>query len=237
MSSAIIIIILSTSEIEFKLHFGCDRPTYIDQGIRFEVNVEDWNSIRFYTPALTVPTNSLVQLDATDSSVIAQARRYNSSLPLLFVNSTEPITVREYLCGRYVSLLREGTRLRLRWMQRYRTNIAVDVATWFLDDINIRLWNGECFTSIFSDNFDNATDTSVRRGNEMRMRMASFSKPICEEDDGFVLYFHRRPNNSMATVSRRSLTIGLQNITLGSCENPDDTAGECGAVICGCSDV
>ena len=93
-------------------------------------------------------------LQNSSNSVRANASGYISDIPLAHVNTTDTITVREYVCGRFISLLRNGQQVRLRWMQRYRTN-AEDgsAATWFLDDIKIRVWNGDCFIPLVVKDF------------------------------------------------------------------------------------
>lgn len=112
-------------------------PTHIDQGVRFEVDAEDWEPFLFITPSTEVPSNSLVRPLSNDR-VEADAMRYTSSLPLLVIDPTEPVVVRRFLCRQFVSRLKDNRPLRLRWMQRYRTNPVAGIATWSLDDISIR---------------------------------------------------------------------------------------------------
>lgn len=207
-------------EIEFRLRFGCDVPTFLDQGVRFEVDDEDWSPIRFYTPSLVAPLgpDPLVQLLKNGSSVSAGTIAYTSSLPLLLLNDSETVTVREYLCEDYVSLLkRQG--LRLRWMQRYRSDRNVDVATWYLDDINVRLWNGDCFLSVLSEDFSGGVS------NDFRVQRGIVVEDPCG-DEGEVLYFNGLRTTSNSVINRRSLVISMFN-TSGSCGEVSDPGGEC----------
>jgi len=209
------------SEIEFKLRFGCDVPTHIDQGVRLEVRIDggNWEPIRFYTPSLVTPVDSLVTR-LQNGSALAQADTFNSALPLLLLNRTsETVTIREYLCGRYVSMIRANEEIRLRWMQRYKTNPMADVATWYLDDIRIRVWNRQCFTQVLSENFTAHPGTmSGVNGIEYRLRDESISENRCNGgvSEGSALYFNRLSGQD---VFRRSLIIIIQPAyELGECE-------------------
>ena len=73
----------TSSEIEFKLNFQCDRPPeYIDEGVGLEVRLQSanynggktWFPIRYYTPRLEVPSEykSLVELDSAMTMVSAE---------------------------------------------------------------------------------------------------------------------------------------------------------------------
>ena len=182
-------------EIEFMLYFGrrnctmsnggyeCnDYQILIDQGVRFEVrsrmlnSSNDWFPIRYYTPSLVVPSTypSLVVLDSSNITVTAQAANYNSSLPLLHVNSTQMLLIWEYICGPLVQNFAELIQLRytqvqLRLMQRFgRGANRENEATWFLDDINIRFWNGEYFFPAMHQNFSRILDNDIRLGNVTR---------------------------------------------------------------------
>ena len=138
--------------IEFTLGFGCDLPSKLDQGIRFEILEpdQDWEPIRFYTPTLDESDPSYVYL-MPGQTVFAEAFRLNSTFPYHYVNATlgQELRVREYLCGD--EFLGDG--MRLRWMQRYAGPSAMDTATWWLDDIRILRWDGVRLTTIMENNF------------------------------------------------------------------------------------
>ena len=156
-------------EIEFKLNSDCEqRPEYIDQGVRLEIRLQSanlnsrstWFPIRYYTPSLVVPSEyeSLVEFDSSMTSVRAQGDLYNTSFPLMVVSSgiAQFLTIREYLCGQIVQNLTEDMELEWRWVQRYgKAADMVTEATWFLDDINIRIWNGTSFLQVLSEDFNN----------------------------------------------------------------------------------
>ena len=154
--------------IEFTLGFGCDLPTRLDQGIRFEVQEpgDDWEPIRFYTPTLDVVDPTVVYL-MPDQIVFAEAFRLNSTFPYHYVNATPgyELRVKEYLCGE--EFLGDG--VRLRWMQRYVGPSANDTATWWLDDIRISRWDGVQLTTIMENNFtvDNLGRYGMNAPNEM----------------------------------------------------------------------
>ena len=150
------------------MNFECDRsPEYMDQGVRLEVRLqlERWNSsttwfpIRYYTETLVVPSEyeSLVELDSSMTSVRAQEDLYNTSLPLMVVSTDiyKFLTIQEYICGDVVQNLTDDMQLELRWVQRYGRRAKVEAeATWFLDDINIRIWNGTSFLQVLSEDFN-----------------------------------------------------------------------------------
>ncbi len=140
-------------------------PTHIDQGVRFEIDPADtnWAPIRFYSPTLTPAppqdmTGPTVQLEPGGNSVFAKVNRYNSSLPLIYLNDSVGVTggvvIREYLCQDYVDLIKNGSGVRLRWLQRYMTNPQANVATWSLDNIRIRVWDGNCFLPLLNEDFN-----------------------------------------------------------------------------------
>ena len=206
-------------------------PTHIDQGVRLEIETphqEFWSPIRFYTPSLTpAPPQegevSRVVLEEGGRSVHAEAASYNSSLPLVHLNSSvgvaEGVVIREYLCQEYVDMIRNGTRFRLRWMQRYLTNPQADVATWSLDNIRIRLWDGSCFLPLLSEDF-NSADITQPDGIRLVIMRGTVTNPQCS-DDSVVLFNDGFPGT---TEYRRSLLITLLNYTLGSCENACTTS-------------
>ena len=231
--------------MEFSLRFGCDVPTYIDQGIRFEVDAggsDSWEPVRFYTASLrpvpvpTPPTTSsseggdgvLVRL-FPNNSVQAFADAYDSFLPLVHLNSSRRVVLREYLCGKFVSALRDqGRRVRFRWMQRYTTNPGVDIATWFLDEVNVRVWTDGCFVSVLNESFSNDSSLEGPGGgisynvlaNSMRVVENSCNNSDDGDDSegGTALYFNQI-RDGMNTVFRRSLVIRFNSVTLGSsCE-------------------
>lgn len=209
----------SCSEIEFKLQFGCDVPTHIDQGVRFEVRNRDdtnWDPIRFYTPSLTPAVVGSLVTPLPNNSVRAQFDDYASALPLVVINTTEPVTVREYLCGRYVSLIRDGQEINLRWFQRYQTNPGREIATWFLDDIKIKLWNGNCFVPVLSENFNNI-DSGVD-GITYNTAAGGVAPNFCPISANNALYFNLQPTGG--TIFRRSLIIRIgTSYEVGSCES------------------
>ncbi len=220
------------SEIEFTLRFGCDVPTHIDQGVRFEIDPGNrtWFPIRFYTPTLTPElnmTNPRVQLEPGGNSVLAEAASYNSSLPLVHLNDSVGVAggvvIREYLCQDYVNLIRNGERFRLRWMQRYLSNPRADVATWSLDNIRIRVWNGSCFQTLLSEDFD-SPNMILPQGISVLVMRGSVVNPPCSTDS--VAYFNGEfdPPKDI----RRSLLMTLDGYSLGSCSNPPATCTDSG---------
>ena len=164
-----------SSEIEFKLNFACDRPPeYIDQGVRLEIRLlsenltssSTWFSIRYYTPKLDVPSEyeSLVELDSSMTSVRVLEDLYNTSLPLMNVSSgiADFIPIREYICGQIVQNLTEDKQLELRWVQRFGKKAMQEKdATWILDDINIRIWNGTSVFQVLSEDFNRDQQTLI----------------------------------------------------------------------------
>ena len=225
-------------EIEFRLHFGCrdstisgtdsddncnDSPTLIDQGVRLEVRSQVldssniWFPIRYYTPSRVVPSTylSLVVLNSSNITVRAQASIYNSTFPLLHVNSNQTLLIREYICGPLVQNFTELIQLRcaqvqLRLMQRFgRRANSDDEATWFLNDINTRFWNGENFLPVLHQNFSRIPDDDIRLGNVT-------SDPYGLEI-GEVLLFS---GITMSDTNRRSVILRmLGNGNLESCED------------------
>ena len=118
-----------------------------------------WFPIRCYTQSLEAPSKyeSLVELDSSMTSVRALEDLYNTSLPLMAVSSgiSQFIPIREYICGQIVKRLTNDMQLELRWLQRYgRRAKANREATWYLDDINIRIWNGTSFFQVLSEDFN-----------------------------------------------------------------------------------
>lgn len=167
-----------------------------------------WESIRFYTPSLSLPpTESLVRLEEGNTSVMAVAFEYNSSLPLILVNNTsEAVTIREYLCGGFIPYAKEpGKKLRIRWMQRYLSNSSANFATWALDDIRIRIWNGTCFTLAVDEGFSDAIPSGFQEKAGVVRTLP------CEESEERVLYF-RRDANETSDIPRRSLIVSLENV-------------------------
>ena len=196
----------NSREIEFKLKFGCMPPTLIDQGVRLEVRLlptsssttSIWFPIRYYTPSLVMPNDyrSFVDLNSSKSSVMAAALWYNSSFPLLLINTSESIHITEYFCGHN---FREYMRLELRWMQRFGSSAEYNYSTWMLDDINIRIWNGTCFLQLLSQNF------SSRDSMSYNQLLGEVQAPSCgTPGSGNVLHFIGR-NKGIRT--RRSINI------------------------------
>lgn len=204
--------------------------------MRFEVdtNAGPWSPVRFYTKnVIPVPDDAinLVRLQSDNASVEANATDYTSTLPLLLLDTTEVVTVREYLCGNYASLLTRGETLRLRWMQRYGNNPLEGIATWYLDDIKIRYWRGDCFVPIIVEEFENEDGTilgQVGIGHSV-FAAAIEAEPECDElsvdEDNSVLHFHERPVRIVQGTYRRALVIRIRGPEIGECEATDDNAG------------
>ena len=220
-------------ELEFKLDFGCDPPTYLDQGIRLEARigiVHRWDPIRFYTPStpLLQPPGpeSLVRSECNGTSVSADAVLYTSSLPLFSLNSTEPVIIREYLCGEYAKAILNDSRVQFRWMQRYTTNIAPDVATWSLDDIKIRVWDGSCFKLMLSQDFDGyrffGADILDLSMTTYRIALGSLEPRECANG---TLDF-RLVESEEQTVQRRSLVLTVPANDAEACEQPGNNLCE-----------
>ena len=205
-------------------------PTHIDQGVRLEIERYGvWAPVRFYTPTLTpAPPQegevTRVVLEEGGRSVHAEAASYSSSLPLIHLNSSEGVAegvvIREYLCQEYVDMIRNGTRFRLRWMQRYLTNPQADVATWSLDNIRIRVWNGSCFLPLLSEDF-NSVDITPPDGIRVAPMRGGVANPPCNSStNDSVLYFNG--DFQVDLDIRRSLLITLDGYSLGnSCSNPE----------------
>ena len=65
------------------------------------------------------------------------------------------IPIREYICGQIVQNLTNDMQLEMCWMQRFgRRALAATEATWFLDDINIWIWNGTSLLQVLSEDFN-----------------------------------------------------------------------------------
>lgn len=141
--------LLHFRELSFKLRFGCDVPAYLDQGIRLEVRQSPgdiFQPIRFYAAGTQNKSDSPVTITANNSNqVFAEALNYASTFPLELVNSSKPVTFREYICDE--SFQTNG--VDIRWMQRYSGDSEVDIATWSLDDISVSLWDGQCRHVVF----------------------------------------------------------------------------------------
>lgn len=159
---------------------------------------------------------SLVTL-LPNNSVIGVAERYSSALPLVVINTTETVTIREYLCGEYVSLIRDRQEINLRWMQRYETNSGAGIATWYLDDVRIRLWDSSCFVSVLSEDFDNI-DSDVG-GITYTIAAGRVALNFCAGPSisgGNALYFDQLPTGE--TVFRRSIIVRIRSgYELGPC--------------------
>ena len=161
-----------------------------------------------------------------NNSIEAVAGTYTSFLPLLHLNASRRVVLREYLCGRFMRALRDQQKFRLRWMQRYTTNPGVDIATWFLDEVRVRVWNGSCFESVLNESFSSNSSLEGRGGgvgynivgHSTRVVAANSCDGGDEAEGGTALYFNRI-RDSTSSISRRSLVIKLENQTLGSsCE-------------------
>ena len=98
-----------------------------------------------------------MELDSSMTSVRVLEDLYTTSLPLKVVSSgiSDFIPIREYICGDVDQNLTENMQLELRWLQRFgrRANVERE-ATWYLDDINIRIWNGTSFLQVLSEDFN-----------------------------------------------------------------------------------
>ncbi len=146
-------------KISFHLQFCCNSSDFIDQGVRFEYDDTTtdrrWQPIKFYTTTVNEHENGTVFLNADGKSVTASAERYDSTLPLQIVNSSQLIRVSEFLCGFNYS----SSDIRLRWMQRY-TSVTpqLGIATWSLDNITVTIWNGSCKWTSFKETFENESN-------------------------------------------------------------------------------
>ena len=223
--------IFPCSEIEFKLRFGCNAPTHIDQGIRLEIGKESWSPIRFYSPSLVAASEPILVTLLPNNSVRANASSYISAIPLTHVNTTDTVTVREYACGRFISLIRSGQEVRLRWMQRYLTNAADgSAATWFLDDIRVRVWNGDCFVPLFVRDFTiNSPPSATSNGTRYRTLGGSITENFCEGDStrgNSALHFNQ-VGDLRTGAFRRSFILAIEaGYRIESCETSSITYGE-----------
>ena len=153
------------SEIEFKLYFGCDAPAYFQQGVKLEMKIGDDGSLIL----LYVTSNE-------DSPGTFQLSTYTTHL----LNKMEVVTIREYICGRHVSSQGE---MMLRWTQQCGED-CTGGNNWYLDDINIRYWDGVCYRTVMSEDFLGSTEYNATGG--------SVSTVPCDTNVGNnVLYFDR----------------------------------------------
>ncbi len=139
-------------EISFKLRFGCDVPTSLEQGIRLEIRTstnDDWQPVRFYTPSL-FETNSTIVRRLGNNTVTAEALHYSSNFSLELMEGNQQIQFREYICD--PAFLVDG--VSVRWMQRFMGISHYGVGTWSLDDITLTVWNGVCRHVVLRNNFD-----------------------------------------------------------------------------------
>ncbi len=138
-------------EISFKLRFGCDVPTSLEQGIRLEIwtSTNDWQPVRFYTPSLFETNSTIVRL-LGNNTVTAEALRYSSNFSLELVEGNQQIQFREYICD--PAFLVDG--VSVRWMQRFMGISHDGVGTWSLDDITLTVWNGVCRHVVLRNSFD-----------------------------------------------------------------------------------
>lgn len=161
-------------------------------------------------------------------SAEADSVRYTSSLPLYFLNSTEPVIIRENLCGEYSAAIRNGNRVTLRWMQRYTSSPN---ATWYLDDIKIRVWDGACFRVLLRQDFEGLSSEGELSTNVYRNAQGSIAQRDCGNGASSELYFH---GFDSADIQRRSLVVVIpSHINESACE--DLTTYTCElSLYCGC---
>ncbi len=113
--------------------------------------------MRYYAVNLTQPTeySSLVTLNPDHISVTAVAVTYSSLIPLKVVDAGLDLTVTEYLCGTFLdAIYNSSNELRLRWMQRYGMQSAINHSAWTMDDVTIKFWNGSCYVDIYQEDFN-----------------------------------------------------------------------------------
>ncbi len=139
-------------EISFKLRFGCDVPTTLEEGVRLEIQSEtkSWQPIRFYTPSL-VETNTSIVRRTKSGMVVAQALRYSSNFSLELVEGNKSIHIREFICDPSFTV----GNVSVRWMQRFMADSQYGRSTWSLDDITLTVWNGRCRHEVLSNTFEN----------------------------------------------------------------------------------
>ena len=208
------------------MDFDCDqRPEYIDQGVRLEVRLQSeslnssstWFPIRYYTPSVEVPSEyvSLVELDSSMNSVTVLEDLYNTSLTLMVISSGlfQFLTIREYICGQIVQNLTQDTQLELRWLQRYgRTANVGTEANWFLDNINIRIWNGTSFLQVLSEDFNSDQLMLIE---PYTVQSAVITMQRCglglSPSDRYVEF---RGGNMMLGITRRSINILIHPIDI-----------------------
>ena len=206
------------------MRFGCDIPIYLDQGIRFEVGIKNnlgrvWLPIRYYASNLQEFSISTVHL-LPNKSVHVTAETYNATFPLSLINSTETVTIKEYVCDHGIlnNNRDSASDIRLRWIQRSGFKVAQNEATWYLDDINVRRWNGECFVRVLSNNFSVLSlpfRVQVVAGNIT-------NRPSCgeiNEDDesNDVVYFNLV--NKTLTNTLRSIRVTVPHNFSETCED------------------
>ena len=196
---------------------------YVDEGVRLEVRMkgesERWQPIRYYIPSSTAASNvsnkdSIVHL-YENSIVRAMAQNYTSNLPVHFVNSSETVTMREYICGNFIESLGDATIIRVRWMQRFGSiESMADQATWALDDVKIKLWNGSHFVRLLDEDFDSdSLDKEYKRpAVTIKYLLAAetvMTPPCGGLGTGKALYFRNNTDNNAISISRRSIVIDL----------------------------
>ena len=214
-----------SSEINFKLKLGCNPPTFIDQGVRLEFrlisaaisNKNKWLPLRYYTHNLVDPSNykSFVELDSSNNSVLAKSLHYESHLPLLLVNSPESVLIQECICGHFAQNFTDNMQLELRWMQRFGSSSIDNYASWILDDIKVRIWNGTCILQLLSEDFSR---NMMMIAGSYQLSSAKVRRPLCgSSGNGSALEFSIGVSNRS---TRRSINIQL-TYTNGSCEEQD----------------
>jgi len=213
---------LFCSEVAFTLRFCKSQVSYaIDQGVRLEVGIKTgsdattkWYPVRYYTPSISSSSyQSLVYLNSSNETVTADALTYSSILPLKFVNASKNIAIKEYLCGNFT---RGSGNVRLRWMQRFGTQVGQeeDFSPWAIGNIHIKFWNGSCFIDYIGTN-----DTKSVRGN--------FTSQSCNTAQGnSARYFFS--GGGQASTTRRSIivTSSLDITSNHKCEEGSFSGGK-----------
>lgn len=166
------------------MYFGCDVPMESEKRqVKLEFrNGDSLSLIRCY---LSINVNGQTVTPPSNSK--------------LKIPEMEENTIREYICGSYISF--QGD-IVLIWTQDNSTENH-----WYLDDINIRHWDGECFRTMISEDFSGSVMHNYTGG--------SVSTVPCEENAGNnqVLYF----NGSSSET--RSLLLALELPSTVGCED------------------
>ena len=130
---------------------GCDPPDSLDQGLRFEININgSWTPVMFYSNTTKTNEESFVQLINNTQSVHVMEVGYNLTMPLRLVSGSDSVFIREHICG----LEPGNTPWRLRWVQYPHGEIGEEEHTLAMDNVTMTYWNGVCQYQVVEWDFE-----------------------------------------------------------------------------------